>query len=236
MVQYNLPRCLCRTRVCKLYNSPAQPSTLPYLHKHTPASAPAIALNSSRLLPSSLQPFKCGNLLSHPSARSHIPPRIQAACKSNGAKDQRRPPFQLRPRSPSFVSACVYACGERSRSHCPECRGCRTPSGVLPSPECQGLRQASGTRLSVLQPSGAWLALHRWLEVILVIKRRKGPHRVVEGRRAYICAEQTQFRFGLFCFVQRLCIYRIPPLPLKELKLNIHRRSILGLKTHFTPS
>jgi hypothetical protein len=104
-----------------------------------------------------------GNLLSHPSARSHIPPRIQAACKSNGAKDQRRPPFQLRPRSPSFVSACVYACGERSRSHCPECRGCRTPSGVLPSPECQGLRQASGTRLSVLQPSGAWLALHRWL-------------------------------------------------------------------------
>lgn len=97
-------------------------------------------------------------------------------------------PFQLRPRSPSFVSACV--CVRREVSfplpRVQEVQGVQDPRPpVTRVTQCQALRQASGTRPSVLQPAGSWLALQRWLEVILVIKRLRDPPSR-GGRRAYI--------------------------------------------------
>ena len=133
-------------------------------------------LNSSRLLPSSLQPFKCG--------RRHIPPRIVAfrppqSTAHHHLQKQRcegsaPSPFQLRPRPPSFVSACV--CVRRKVSFpLPRVQGVQDPRPpVSRVTQCQALRQASGTR-PVLQPAGSWLALQRWLEVTLVIKRLGGP-------------------------------------------------------------
>jgi hypothetical protein len=58
---------------------------------------------------------------------------------------------------------------------------------VLPSPVSPSARRYDRhlEHGSVLQPAGSWLALQRWLEVILVIKRLRDPPSR-GGRRAYI--------------------------------------------------
>jgi hypothetical protein len=107
----------------------------------------------------------------------------------------------------------------------------------------QALRQASGTRPSVLQPAGAWLALQRWLEVILVIKRLRDPPSR-GGRRAYstyICAEQTPFRFGLSFVLFKGCAYigfSLCPLKITQAQYSSKKYSwtadtLHSLKTNF---